>query len=419
MSLTVRIFAALVAGLLAGTLVAAGASPVIAAIILGIAEPVGGLWLDALQMTVIPLVIGLLFTGIADAAGSARASRLAARALLLFGALVIAGGTLAVVFVPALLGIWPIAPEAAAALFANEAAAAPPAAAAASLTVGAWARSFIPTNVFAALAAGSMLQLVVFTGLFALAATRLPDAQRRFLVDLFTAITQAMLVLVQWVLALAPIGVFALAAQVGIKAGVGAIGILAHYVAVVVAVQLIVIAGIYLLVAVAARGRFLAFARAAVPAQVVAVSTQSSIATLPAMLAAATGPLQVPERIARLVLPMAVAVFRITSAPANLAVALYVADLHGIALGPAELAAGVAVAFAASIAAVGLPGQVSFITSVAPIALAMGIPITTLPLLIAVELIPDIFRTFGNVTGDIAVTALLASNKAEAPAAPD
>jgi proton glutamate symport protein len=404
-SLTLRIFLSLVAGLATGTLLAGLASTDIAARAGAIAEPIGGLWLDALQMTVIPLVVGLLFTGIADAAGSARASRLAARGLLLFGALVIAGGTITVLFVPALLGVWPIAADATRALMAAGTGAPPPTAG--TLGAGTWLRSFVPTNVFAALASGAMLQLVVFTGAFALAATRLADAQRIVLVGVFDAVTRAMLVLVQWVLALAPIGVFALAAQVGIKTGIAAVGILAHYVAVVIAAQLVVILLIYVLVAVAARQGLFAFTRAALAAQVVAISTQSSIATLPAMLQAATRGLGVPDGTARLVLPMAVSVFRMTSAPANLAVVLYVANLHGVALGPAELATGVAVAFAASIAAVGLPGQVSFITSIAPICLAMGVPITTLPLLIAVELIPDIVRTFGNVTADIAAAAVL------------
>ncbi|GGE01055.1 sodium:dicarboxylate symporter [Polymorphobacter glacialis] len=404
MSLTLRIFLSLVAGLAVGSLLAAYGSPEAAEVFAAVADPIGGVWLDALQATVIPLVIGLLFTGIADAAGSARASRLAGRALLLFGVLIVTGGVIAVTFVPALLGVWPIAADAARALIRDDAVIP----AAATLSAGAWLRSFVPTNVFAALAGGSMLQLVIFTGAFAMAATRLPVDARQRLIGFFEAVTQAMLVLVHWVLMLAPIGVFALASQVGIKVGIGAIGILTHYVAIVIAVQIVVIVLIYVLVALMARQGVLAFARAAVPAQVVAVSTQSSIATLPAMLEATTRGLGVPDNVARLVLPMAVSIFRMTSAPANLAVVLYVANLHGIVLGPAELAVGVAVAFAASIAAVGLPGQVSFITSVAPIALAMGVPITTLPLLIAVEMLPDIFRTLGNVTGDMGVTVILA-----------
>ena len=408
MTLSLKIFLSLLAGLGVGTALTAFGSPAASATALAIFEPVGGVWLDGLQMTVIPLVVGLLFTGIADAAGSARTSRLAGRALLLFAVFIIGSAVIAVFFVPALLAAWPIAAGAAEALLAGEATTA---AAPVTMTAGAWLRSFVPTNVFAALASGTMLQLVVFTGAFAMAATRLPDTQRTALVTLFNAVTQAMLVLVQWVLALAPIGVFALAAMVGIKAGAGAIGILAHYVAIIIAVQLVIIILTYALAAAFTRPGLVAFARAAIPAQVVAVSTQSSIATLPAMVAATTGPLRVPDAVARLVLPMAVSVFRATSAPANLAVVLYVAHLHGLVLGPAQLVTGVAVAFAVSIAAVGLPGQVSFVTSVAPIALAMGVPIGALPLLIAVEMVPDIFRTLGNVTADIAATAVLARDE--------
>ena len=409
MSLSLRIFLSLLAGLAAGTLLTAFASPAAIAAAAAVFEPIGGLWLDALQMTVIPLVIGLLFTGIADAARSARTSRLAGHALLLFGALVIGGAAITVVFVPELLKLWPIAAEQARSLIVAEAGTT--AAAPATMTAAAWLRGFVPTNVFAALAGGTMLQLVVFTGAFAMAATRLPETQRSVLTTLFNAVTQAMLVLVKWILALAPIGVFALAAMVGIKAGVDAVGVLAHYVAVVIAAQLVIIVLIYVLAAAFSRPGLLAFARAALPAQVVAISTQSSIATLPAMVTAATVSLRVPNAVARLVLPMAVSIFRVTSAPANLAVVLYVAHLHGVALGPAQLATGVAVAFAVSIASVGLPGQVSFITSVAPIALAMGVPIGALPLLIAVEMVPDIFRTLGNVSADIAVTAVLARDE--------
>ena len=58
--------------------------------------------------------------------------------------------------------------------------------------------------------------------------------------------------------------------------------------------------------------------------------------------------------------------------------------------------------------AVSLPGQLSFISNIAPIALAMGVPIEPLVILIAVETIPDIFRTLGNVTMDVAVTGAVA-----------
>ena len=407
MSLTVRIFIALILGLGVGIALAALVDPATVAQVASVADPVGGIWLDALQMTIIPLVVGLLFTGIASAAGTAGASRRAGVALLWFGALILAGGTMSVIVTPLLIDLWPIPAEAGRQLLAS-AGAAP---AAVPLSLAEWFRSFVPSNAIAAAALGQMLPLVVFAMAFSLAATRIEGPVRASLTGFFEGVVATMLVLVNWVLWLAPIGVFALALLVGTRAGLGAIGVLAHYVSIVIAVEIVLIAGIYLLVAVLRPVPFVRFARAILPAQAVAVSTQSSIATLPAMIEVATDGLKLPQPVARLVLPLAVSIFRATSAPANLAVVLYVAALHGMDLSAGTLAAGVAVAFAVSIAAVGLPGQVSFITSVAPIALAMGIPIEVLPLLIAVELLPDLFRTIGNVTADLAVTTLLARER--------
>ena len=98
----------------------------------------------------------------------------------------------------------------------------------------------------------------------------------------------------------------------------------------------------------------------------------------------------------------------------NLAVAIYVAHLYGVALGPAQIAAGIAVAAVTTMGAVGLPGQVSYISSIAPISIAMGSPIEALGLLIAVETLPDLVRTVGNVAMDIAVTATVAQRGRDA-----
>ena len=92
----------------------------------------------------------------------------------------------------------------------------------------------------------------------------------------------------------------------------------------------------------------------------------------------------------------------------NVAVAVYLAYWLGIELAPWQLFAGIAMASIASYWAVSLPGQLSFVTSIAPIALAMGLPVEPLAILIAVETFPDIVRTLGNVTMDVAVTGAVA-----------
>ena len=97
----------------------------------------------------------------------------------------------------------------------------------------------------------------------------------------------------------------------------------------------------------------------------------------------------------------------------NLAVALYVAHWFGVDLGPGAIALGVAAAAITTMGAVSLPGSISFFTSIAPIALAIGAPLEPLALLIAVETIPDIIRTVGNVSMDVAVTATVSARGGE------
>ena len=265
----------------------------------------------------------------------------------------------------------------------------------------------LPPNIIAAAADNAIMALVVFAILFGFAATRLPAAQRVVLRDFFSAMAEAMVVIVHWVLLLAPLGVFALALGVGRQAGVGAAGLLLQYAVTVALVIAIASLAIYAVVAFRGRVGVVAFAVAVAPVQVVAASTQSSLATLPAMIECARERLQVTPRVAHLVLPLAVAVFRYTSPLGNLGVCLFIAALYGLEPSLLQLAGAILVAIAVSIGSVGLPGQVSFIASVAPICAALGLPVEVLGILVAVEIIPDIFRTVGNVTADLAVTTLV------------
>jgi Na+/H+-dicarboxylate symporter len=349
-------------------------------------------------MTIIPLVAALLVTGIARMVATARAGALARRTLLWFVA-VLAGGTLlAALATPVLLELFPIPGAAAAALAADGGAAQP------VPGIGAFLETLVAPNVVAAAAETAMLPLVVFFAVLALAITRLPEAQGAPLLTLFEALGEAMLVVIGWVLRLAPLGVFALAIGVAARSGGGAIAALGHYIVVVASLGVAVLLAAYGVALLGARRGLLRFGRAMLPAQAVALSTQSSLASLPAMLAVCRT-LGVRETTADFVLPLAVAVFRATSPAMNLAVAIYVARLTGVPLTPATIAAGAAVALVTTVGSVSLPGAVSFVTSVGPIALAMGVRVEPLALLVAVEMLPDLVRTLGNVTMDTAVTA--------------
>jgi Na+/H+-dicarboxylate symporter len=399
MSQPVRILLALALGLLIG--ISTASLPATERAI-AIAEPVGGLWLDALRMTIVPLIVALVITGVAASAEAARASRLAGRSFVLFLAVLWTGTIMSALLTPLLLSFWPMPAEAAAAL--RSALAGTTAEVGEVPTAAQFVRSFIPTNPVAAAANDRILGLIVFTLFFAFALTRLPEEPRALMVGFFRAVADAMLVIVNWVLWLAPIGVFALAYVVGAQAGSSALGALAHYVAVVILIGCVVWIAAWPMAMIGGGVGFAAYSRAIGPPHAVAISTQSSLASLPAMLKASER-LGVPVATSGVVLPLAVAVFRATSPAMNLAVAIYVAHWFAVPLTPLALAAGVAVAATTTLGSVSLPGTISFIASVAPICLAMGVPIEPLALLVAVETLPDIVRTTGNVSMDVAVTA--------------
>jgi len=388
-------FAALAAGLVLGWLVSGSAAegPVVA-----ITGPVGSLWLRALQMTIIPLVVSLMITGIAGMVATARAGAMAQRTLAVIFAVLAAGTVFAALAMPALLELVPVPGSAAGALAAG--AVSPQQVPG----LGEFVTSLIAPNIVAAAAETAMLPVIIFACALGFAATRLGDGQRDMIVGLFSAIGNAMLVVIGWVLWLAPIGVFALAAGVAVQSGGGAIVAVAHYIVLVSGMGLAVLLAAYLVAVLAARQPIGGFARAVLPAQAVALSTQSSLASLPAMLVGCRM-LGLRETTADFVLPVAVAIFRATSPAMNLAVAIYVAHLTGVVLTPGVLAIGVLVALATTVSSVSLPGSISFITSIGPIAFAMGVPVEPLALLVAVEMLPDIVRTVGNVTMNVALVA--------------
>lgn len=387
-------FAGLVLGFAVGVLL--HGTPALAKI-LEVATPAGELWLRALQLTILPLVVGLVYTGISQTLAAAGGGKLARRAVGLFFICLLAAGTMAAILIPALLELFPIPERAVAALSGG---------AAEGTKVPGFREillAMMPENIFAAAAAGSMLSMVLFVSVLAVAATRIADVPRKALATVFEGLAAAMMVVIGWVLMLAPIGVFGLAVTLAASSGTDAIGALAHYILVVSAAGLVVTVGGFLLALLVARRPLGTFGRAILPVYAVALSTQSSLACLPAMLAA-TRKLGVREATADFVLPLAVAIFRGTSPAMNMGVAIYAAYLTGTELSVWALAVGVLVAFLVSLSSVSLPGTLSFVISVGPIANAMGVPIAPLALLVAVEMLPDLMRTVGNVTMDVAVT---------------
>jgi Na+/H+-dicarboxylate symporter len=103
-----------------------------------------------------------------------------------------------------------------------------------------------------------------------------------------------------------------------------------------------------------------------------------------------------------------VSLFRITSPIQYVVSACFIAWAFGIHVDAAHLAAGTALAVVVSMGSVGLPGQVSFLATNMPVAQAMGLPVGPLGVMLAVDTLPDVFATAGNVTADMAATSIVA-----------
>ena len=416
MSMTTRILLGLAAGACAGLLLA-WIDPALATRGADLAQPIGRLWLNALQMTVVPLVFALVVVGVSAANDAAASGRTARTALVVFALLLSAGAAFAALVAPLLLSLLPADPALTQKL---SGAVAAPAAAAAPAGLADWIAAIVPANAIAAAAQSAMLPLVVFALFFGFALTRIEAQRRARMVEFFQAVADSMIVIVRWVLWAAPLGVFALVLGVCARAGSGVISALGWYIGLQCTMYISVTLLLYPIAVAFGGERLRRFAAALLPAQIVAASTQSSLASLPAMIDSAGTRLGQPASVVALVLPIAVSLFRITSPIQYLGAAAFVAWMHGVHVPAPQLMVAAALAVVLSLGAVGLPGQVSFMAATMPVTSAMGLPLDSLGLLLAVDTIPDVFATVGNVSADLTASSLVAHRHgaAELPSPP-
>lgn len=402
-----RVLVALVAGLAGGIAIAASHSPTLVAAADAVA-PAGTLWVNGIRMTVIPLVVSLLVTGVASASDLSTIGRVGRRTLIVFVAMLASGAALAIplgiaafAWLSRLAVVRPQLPPGAAE------AASSVAAGASAVGFTSWLMSLVPTNPVAAAANGEMLPLIVFTLLFALAVARSPSASRDTLLGFFRAMSDAMLVLVRWIIWLAPAGVFALMLPLGAHAGTGLAGALGFYIAAYSIASILFTLLLYPAVALIARMPVRQFASALFPAQLIAFSSSSSIAALPALVEEADTRLRLPKDVSGFVLPLAVTMFKFAAPVSWTFGTLFVAWFYQRDLHAAQYAT---VAFASTFLAFAAPGvpRGAFLM-LAPLFLAIGLPVEGIGLLIAVDAIPDLFATVLNASGDLAAAALVAA----------
>src|SRR5688500_14966681 len=378
-------------------------------------EPVGTLWINAIRMTVIPLVVSSLIAGVASAPDPAAVGRIGGRALLIFFAVLGATALFTIIVGPIALAGLNVDPAAAEALRASTSAADVAARSATLPTFRQWVVDLVPQNPIRAAADGAILPLIVFSVALGLAMTRATSPAGATLARFFQGLAAAMLVLVRWVLALAPIGVFALAVPLATRLGFAAAGAVLYYIALVVGMCIVCIVAMYPLAAVLGRVPLRLFAKASAPAQAVAFSSRSSLAALPAMIERAEHTLRMPKSITSFFLPLAASMYRVGGVVGQIGGVLFLARLYGFDLAPAQLVTIAVTAVLTSFSVPGVPG--GSILVMVPVLLAAGLPVEGVGILLGVDTIPDMFRTTTNVTGHMTAAAILADGRTEEPVA--
>jgi Na+/H+-dicarboxylate symporter len=405
MTLAIRVLIGLVAGFLLGLALTGSSSPV-ATMAIGILTPVGTIFVNLIRMTVIPLVVSMLVANVGAMTASKGLSRIGVRAVLISVVLLTTAAVGSLLIARPILARIPIDSAAALALRGPAMAVSPGAMVPSGApTVATWFMDLVPQNVFKAAADGAMMPLIFFAVIFGLALTRVNEARRDAVLRVIEGIAEAMQRLVVWILALAPIGVFALAVPLAARLGLSAAGAVIAYVVLVVALT---VAGVGLLLyplgILAGPMSAAGFVSYCAPAQAIAFASRSSLAALPATLDSAERA-GLPPGSSRLVLPLSLGVFHFGAAVAQTVGVVFLARLFDVALTPSQLASVVFAVVLASFAVPGIPG--GSIIAMVPVLAVANLPLDGVGILLAVDTIPDMFRTTANLTGAMTLTAIL------------
>jgi Na+/H+-dicarboxylate symporter len=403
LSLSTRVLLALAAGLIFGLLLSRAGAATSERVVAYI-EPFGTIFVNAIRMTVVPLVVALVVVGIASADAS-RIARLGTRALVVAFLFLCLSGFVGAILAPIAFSRLEIDPGAIAALRAR--AAATPASDTTHPVGGltSWLTGLVPANPIRAAADGAMLPLIVFAVLFGLALLAIEAEQRDPVVRFFRGVAEAMLTLVRWILVLAPLGVFALSLPLVARLGAVAIGALAAYVALIaVATTVFALLVLYPAAAIFGRVPLEGFARAVFPAQAVAFSSRTSLAALPALIEGAQRRLGMTAETSGFLLPLASALFRVGAAMGLTVGAVFIARLYGAELTSAQVLTAAATAVLTSFSIPGIPG--GSIIAMVPVLASVGLPAEGIGVLLGVDTIPDAFRTTANVTGQMAAAVI-------------
>jgi proton glutamate symport protein len=353
---------------------------------------------------VIPLVVSMLVANVGSMTASRSLGRVGMRAAILAIALLVVAAVTTVLIASPVLSRLQIDQAAAMALHGRDTPSGT-AATGAGPGLAQWFVDLVPQNVFKAAADGTMLTVIVFAVLFALTLSRVEAARRDSVLRVAEGIADAMQRLVAGILTLAPLGVFALAVPLAAKLGLSAAGAVMAYIGLVVLLTLVACAFLLYPIGILLGAMSpAAFVALCAPAQAVAFASRSSLAALPAMVESAQR-VDMPPVVSGFILPLAASVFRVGGAIAMPVGVLFVARLYGVPLGPTQLASIAFTSVLSSFTVPGIPG--GSIIALVPVLASANLPIDGIGILLAVDTIPDMFRSAANATGSLTLAAAL------------
>jgi len=398
---TLQVATALVSGFVAGMLLRATDVP-------RYIEPLGTLWINAIRMPVLPLIVTMLIASIAGSSDTRQIGTLGGRTLAVMITML---SLFAVVMMPLakfLLGGLTFDPESTAAL--REAARFDPALLQ-QVSLREWLLALVPNNPIRAAADGALLPLVIFSLGYGLALSRVSEKNRETHVRFFQGVADAMSTIIRWVVIAAPIGVFALAVSVGARLGAAAAGAIIVYILACVICLSVAIVLLYVVTSRLGHVPLRTLAPALLPAQTIAFTSRSSLAALPVLLTDAQRKLGVTPTVAGFVLPLCASIFKPNSPITWPLGAVLVAQLYGVDFAGTNLVIFAIGCVILSLTVPGIPSGGFFVQ--APLYIAVGLPPEGLGILIAIDFIPDLFKTLLNLTSYASAALLVKRVKPE------
>lgn len=375
---------------------------------------IGSLFLNALKMLIVPLIVSSIVVGIAGIGSGNALGRLGGKTLLYYMATSLMAILIGLVLVnmvsPGIIDGQP-AKDLIGLGGDVEAIQGKVAGKGAGDVVDVFLR-MVPTNIVSAAANGQMLGLIFFSLLFGYFLTKVQEAYAESLFNFWQGVYEVMMLITDWVMKFAPIGVFALVAKVVASTGFGAFKPLAlFFVTVLAALAVHFFVVMPLLLRVFGRVNPLRHYRAMAPALLTAFSTSSSSATLPLTLECVEKNAGVSNRTSSFVLPLGATINMDGTALYECVAAMFIAQAYGVELGFAAQFTVVMVALLTSIGVAGIPA--ASLVAISIILATIGLPAEAIGLILAVDRILDMCRTTVNVFSDSCGAVVIARSEGE------